>query len=119
MEQNKNSSNVFDQRTIIAIIILILISSQLWTIAWDIGKAALYIVILLLVLTFINPETADKLKDVIKRVINLDGTLVTNSASKVSEITLSFFKKLPKMINLPESEEKQESEYNVKPSDTK
>ena len=54
MEQNKNSSSMFDQRTIIAIIVLILISSQLWTIAWDIGKAALYIVILLLILSEIS-----------------------------------------------------------------
>jgi hypothetical protein len=83
-----------NQNTLITIVVLILVSSQLWNIIWDVGKAAVYIIILLLVLSYINPEMATNIKEYIKRMINLDTSLVTNSLSSISGFILNVFNKI-------------------------
>ena len=96
-----------DYKTLLTIFILILISSQLWNIIWDIGKGALYIVILLLVLTYLEPSTGDKVLDFFKKIINLDFSFITKILSTIARFILNTFNKLPvldKIIN-PQSEE--------------
>jgi hypothetical protein len=89
-----------DYKTLLTIFILILISSQLWNIIWDIGKGALYIVILLLALTYLEPTSGDKIKDFLKKIINLDFSFITSILSSISKIILTIFNKLPKIDNI-------------------
>jgi hypothetical protein len=86
-----------DYKTLLTIFILILISSQLWNIIWDIGKGALYVVILLLALTYLDPSSGDKIKEFINKIINLDFSFVTTILSSVSKFILGAFNKLPKL----------------------
>jgi hypothetical protein len=87
-----------DKKSLLIIVILILISSQLWNILWDIGKSALYIVILLLSLTYLSPTIAEDVRTVLKKIIALDYSLVSNTLSYISGFLLSAFGKLPKNI---------------------
>ena len=61
-----------DKNTLLLIFILFLLSSQLLSITWDIGKATIYIAIILLILNNISPESAIIIKNMFSRVINLD-----------------------------------------------
>jgi hypothetical protein len=89
-----------DQNTLIIIVILILLSSQLWSILWDIGKSSIYITILILILSYVNPAIADNVKNIIKRMINLDVSLLKEGYSSLSEMLLSFFKKIPNIVKV-------------------
>lgn len=103
-----------DYKTLLTIVILILISSQLWNIIWDIGKGALYIVILLLALTYLDPNSGDMIKNFIRKLINLDFSFVPNLLSTVSKFVLGVFNKLPKFDAIQE-EIKTESISELKP----
>jgi len=85
-----------DYKFIVTIIILILISNQLWNIAWDIGKGGFYILLLLIILTYLDPTTGEKTKEFIKKIINFDFSFITNIMSSISFFILSVFNKLPK-----------------------
>lgn len=87
-----------DEKTLLTIFVLILISSQLWTIVWDIGKSAFYLVVLLIVLTYINPDTAETVKGYGRRLLNLDSNLITESLSSVSKFIFGMFGGGPKKI---------------------
>ena len=89
-----------DYKSLLTIVILILISSQLWNIIWDIGKGSVYILLLLVVLTYLEPTTGEKIKEFIKKIINLDFSFVTNIFSSISIFILSLFNKLPKFNNI-------------------
>lgn len=80
-----------DKNTLLLIFILFLLSSQLLSITWDIGKASVYIVIILLILNSISPETATTIKNIFSRIINLDFSLITSLLSTVSKFILSLF----------------------------
>jgi len=80
-----------DKNTLLLIFILFLLSSQLLSITWDIGKASVYIVIILLILNSISPETATTIKNIFSRIINLDFSLITSGLSTVSKFILSLF----------------------------
>ena len=80
-----------DKNTLLLIFILFLLSSQLLSITWDIGKASLYIVIILLILNSISPETATIIKNIFSRIINLDFSLITGALSTISKFILSLF----------------------------
>jgi len=80
-----------DKNTLLLIFILFLLSSQLLSITWDIGKASLYIVIILLILNSISPETATIIKNIFSRIINLDFSLITSALSTISKFILSLF----------------------------
>ena len=82
-----------DKNTLLLIFILFLLSSQLLSITWDIGKASLYIVIILLILNSISPETATIIKNIFSRIINLDFSLITSALSTVSKFILGLFMK--------------------------
>jgi hypothetical protein len=87
-----------DQKTLLVIFLLILISSQLWNIVWDMGKSALYLVIILLLLTYIDPNTADTIKKYGQRILGLDSKLITESLSNASTFILGVFGRSPKII---------------------
>ena len=80
-----------DKNTILLIFILFLLSSQLLSITWDIGKASLYIVIILLILNNISPETATIIKNIFSRIINLDSSLITGTLASISKFILGIF----------------------------
>ena len=80
-----------DKNTLLLIFILFLLSSQLLSITWDIGKASLYIVIILLILNSISPETATIIKNMFSRIINLDSSLITGTLSTISKFILGLF----------------------------
>jgi len=88
-----------DYKTLLTIFILILMSSQLWNIIWDIGKGGFYIVILLLSLTYIEPSSVNKIKEFINKILNLDFSFVINILSTISKFILIIFNKLPKIEN--------------------
>lgn len=87
-----------EQKTLFVIFILILISSQLWTIIWDIGKAAFYLVILLLVITYVDPDTAEVIRNYGKRILGLDTNLITDSLSGLSKFIFGIVGKQPNKI---------------------
>ena len=80
-----------DKNTLLLIFILFLLSSQLLSITWDIGKATIYIAIILLILNNISPESAIIIKNMFSRVINLDSSLITGTLSVVAKFILSLF----------------------------
>ena len=80
-----------DKNTLLLIFILFLLSSQLLSITWDIGKASIYIVIILLILNSISPETATIIKNIFSRIINLDFSLITSALSTISKFILGIF----------------------------
>jgi hypothetical protein len=84
-----------DQKTLLVIFLLILVSTQLWNIIWDIGKAALYLIIILLVLTYIDPDTAKTIKGYGQRILGLDSKLITESLSNASKFILGIFGQTP------------------------
>jgi len=103
-----------DKKSLLIIVILILISSQLWNILWDIGKSALYIVILLLALTYLSPDIAEEFRTVLKKIINLDYSLISNSLSYISGFLLAAFGKLPKNIKNLIQEEYNTNEETIR-----
>ena len=84
-----------DQKTLLTILLIVLISGQLWTIIWDIGKSAIYLIFLLLGLTFLNPTIAENLKGYLIRIVKLDKTVLTDIFSSVSKFILTVSDKLP------------------------
>ena len=91
-----------DYKILLTIFILVLMSNQLWHIIWAIGKGGFYLVVLLLVLTYLEPSSVDKIKNFIKKIINLDFSFVINILSKISKFILIIFNKIPKMKNKTE-----------------
>ena len=108
-----------DEKTLLTIFVLILISSQLWTIVWDIGKSAFYLVVLLIVLTYINPDTAETVKGYGRRLLNLDSKLLTDSLASVSKFIFGIFGKAPKILSEIQSENLSEDRNNIKEEKSK
>ena len=77
-----------DKNVLLLCILLFFLSSQLLTITWDIGKASIYIIVILLILNTINPAIADMIKNVFKRMLNLDTSLITDGVAKSSSFLL-------------------------------
>lgn len=66
-----------DRKTLITIFVLFLISSQLWSMVWDIGKGVIYILLLIFALSYLNPSVADEMKNIFKKIISLDFSFAT------------------------------------------
>jgi hypothetical protein len=66
-----------DRKTLITIFVLFLISSQLWSMLWDIGKGVIYILLLIFALSYLNPSVADEMKNIFKKIISLDFSFAT------------------------------------------
>jgi len=103
-----------DEKTLLTIFVLILISSQLWTIVWDIGKSAFYLVVLLIVLTYINPDTAETVKGYGRRLLNLDSKLLTDALSSISKFIFGILGKAPSILSEVKAEISSENKTNPK-----
>ena len=60
-----------DKNTLLLIFVLFLLSSQLWSITWNIGVSAFYIIIIIIVLNYVNPDSSIAMRSTIIRIINL------------------------------------------------
>jgi len=80
-----------DKNTLLFIFILFLLSSQLLNISWDIGKGSIYIVITLLVLNTISPDTSDLIKSILIRIINFDTSIFKDILSLISKFFIGLF----------------------------
>ncbi len=109
MEQKKDiipkskNNGSFDKGTILIVVILFMFSSKLLDIVWDIGKALIYIIVIIYCLNFLNPNIADKIKEIINDFINFDSNgvykktgesnnIFKNLLSKISSTVLNIFK---------------------------
>jgi len=93
-----------DKNTLLLIFVLFLLSSQLWSISWNIGVSAFYIIIIISVLNYVNPDSSIAIRSTIIRIINLDSSIFTNILSRISRFILSFFdnshyRKLNKLLD--------------------
>jgi len=77
-----------DKNVLLLCILLFFLSSQLLTITWDIGKASIYIIVILLILNTINPAIAEMIKTFFKRMLNLDTSLITDGVSQSASFLL-------------------------------
>ena len=77
-----------DKNVLLLCILLFFLSSQLLTITWDIGKASIYIIVILLILNTINPTIAEMIRKFFKRMLNLDSTLFTDGIAQTSSFLL-------------------------------
>ncbi len=109
MEQKKDiipkseNNGSFDKGTILIVVILFMFSSKLLDIVWDIGKALIYIIVIIYCLNYLNPNIADKIKEIINDFINFDSNgvykkngesnnIFKNLISKISSTVLNIFK---------------------------
>lgn len=114
MDQNKTEQSIpnnknFDKSTILIVIVLFMFSSKILDIVWDIGKALIYIILIVYCLNYLNPNIANKIKEIINDFINFDtnGNILKDIMSKMSSTLLNIFK--PAKIKSKEiSEEKDE-----------
>ena len=91
---NKSSFSNMNKGTILIIILLFMFSTKILDVVWDIGKALLYIIVLVNILTYLNPQLAIKIKEIINDFINLDSknNFFIDSISKISFMLLNYFK---------------------------
>jgi len=76
-----------DKNTLLVIIVLILFSSKLWNIIWDMGKGLLYILILIQVLKYLNIPLGNSIK-------NLTNNIIDYNPEKIKQVVSSFSKDL-------------------------
>ena len=65
-----------DKNALITIFVFFLLSNQLYNIVWEIGKSIVYIVLIIIGLSYINPGLSETLKKYLINFINLDKTFV-------------------------------------------
>ncbi len=109
-EKNKKSNNNYiDKSTILIVAVLFMFSSKLLDIVWDIGKALIYIIVIVYCLNYINPDIANKIKEIINDFINFDtnGNIFKDIISRMSSTMLNLFKP-PKSKTKDLSEEKED-----------
>jgi predicted membrane protein len=90
----KSNNETFSKSTILIVVVLFMFSSKLLDIVWDIGKALLYIILIIYCLNFLNPDIANKIKEIINDFINFDtgGNILNNMVSRLSSTVLNIFK---------------------------
>lgn len=87
-----------DKNTLIFIFVLFMISTKLWNVTWNIGTSLFYLVIAIIVLNSISPETSQDIKNFISRLINLDTSLITNGLASLSKFLLNLFNNSKEII---------------------
>ncbi len=85
-ESVKPKSFSLDKSSLLIIVLLFMFSSKLWDIAWDIGKSLLYIIIIMYLISFVNQDLADNIKNIIHDFTNVNSTnnFVTDLIAKIS-----------------------------------
>jgi hypothetical protein len=81
-----------DRKTLITIFVLFLISSQLWSMVWDIGKGVIYILLLIFALNYLNPAVADEMKNIFKKIVSLDFSFATKYITSGSKYIGDFLR---------------------------
>lgn len=80
-----------DKNTLLLLFVLALLSSQLWNMTWNIGLSAFYLIIIIIGLNYISPDSSMIIKDNITKIINLDFSLFKDLFSYISKFILSIF----------------------------
>jgi hypothetical protein len=75
-----------DKSSLLIIVLLFMFSSRLWDIAWDIGKSLLYIIIIIYLISFVNQDLADNIKNIIHDFtnVNSNNNIITDLLAKLS-----------------------------------
>ena len=76
---------LLDKSSLLIIVLLFMFSSKLWDIAWDIGKSLLYIIIIIYLISFVNQDLADNIKNIIHDVtnVNSNNNFITDLLAKL------------------------------------
>jgi len=91
---NKKNNESYSKGTILIILILFMFSSKLLIIAWDIGKSAFYIFLIIYGLNILNPNISNKIKEMLFDVINFgNNNIFKNILSTISSFFFGIFKK--------------------------
>lgn len=109
MDNNsKKDSNDFNKGNILIILLLVLFSSKVWDLIWDISKSILWIIIILYGLNYFNPTLGIKLKSIITDLIGTgtENKFIKDLLSNISKYILDILKSKEQNQNL-EHEDKQ------------
>ena len=91
MDKNNES---YSKGTILIIILLFMFSSKIFNIVSTIGKSLIYIFIIIICLNILNPNIADKIKEILNDVINTgNNNIIKNIISKIASFILGTIKK--------------------------
>ena len=80
-----------DKNTLLFLFVLALLSSQLWSMTWNIGLAAFYLIIIIMGLNYISPDASTFIKVNIIKLINLDFSVIMDIFVYISKFILSIF----------------------------
>jgi uncharacterized protein YacL len=74
---------------IILVIVLLIFSSKIWDIMWDIGKSLIYIIIIIYILNYFSPTMAEKIKQILIDLIDINPkkNIIQEISSKITEIS--------------------------------
>jgi hypothetical protein len=105
---SKKDSNDFNKGNILIILLLVLFSSKVWDLIWDISKSILWIIIILYGLNYFNPTLGVKLKSIITDLIGTgtENKFIKDLLSNISKHILDILKSKEQNQNL-EHEDKQ------------
>ena len=87
------------KNTLLLLFIIALFSSQLWGISWSIGTAGFYLIIIIIILNYLNPDSGIAVQENATKLINLDFSLIKDIFSFISKFILSLFTTDKKNIN--------------------
>lgn len=93
--KNINKSFSLDKSSLLVIVLLFMFSSKLWDVAWDIGKSLLYIIIIMYLISFVNQDLADNIKNIIH-----DFTNVNASNNFISDLLVKLTAPLKSIFNI-------------------
>ena len=87
------------KNTLLLLFIIALFSSQLWGITWNIGTSAFYLIIIIIILNYLNPDSGAVVQENATKIINLDFSLIKYIFSSISKFILSLFTTYKKNTN--------------------
>lgn len=94
----ENKINI-DKSTMLIIFILIMFSSKLWVISFDIIKSLLYLSVIIYGINYLNPNISKNLKEIIINLFNFqsDDNIIKVALSKIASFIMNLLK--PEFIN--------------------
>jgi hypothetical protein len=81
----ENNSNTYTKGTILIVILLFMFSSKLLDITWDIVKGFIYLIVIIYIISFLNPLLAGKIKEIVLDLLSVDNVkdVMSKVASKI------------------------------------
>ena len=81
----ENNSNTYTKGTILIVILLFMFSSKLLDITWDIVKGFIYLIVIIYIVSFLNPLLADKIKEIVLDLLSVNNVkdVMSKVASKI------------------------------------